>query len=214
MGDSDWFDPRIDPRPQDHRWPRAQWPPAPDAVLTGDAVELRPTHVDDTFDLFVALDDNAVWMHLPMEQPYKVEAMRELVEEAVATRFPWTVRSRVDGEVLGWTSFLDTSVHDARAEIGATQYGYRHWGGRTNPECKLLLLTHAFDDLAMGRVQLKTDVRNVRSQRAIARLGATYEGTLGRYQRRADGTVRDTVLFAVTAETWPQVREGLRARLS
>ncbi len=67
----------------------------------------------------------------------------------------------------------------------------------------------------MARVlQLKTDVRNVRSQKAIARLGASYEGTLRRYQRRADGTVRDTVLFSVLAEEWPTVRDRLLARLA
>ncbi len=82
-----------------------------------------------------------------------------------------------------------------------------------NPETKLLLLGHAFDVLGAGRVQLKTDVRNVRSQQAIARLGARYEGTLRRYQRRADGTVRDTVLFSILAEEWPAVRDALRARL-
>ena len=66
----------------------------------------------------------------------------------------------------------------------------------------------------MGRVQLKTDVRNVRSQRAIARLGAQYEGVLRRYQRRSDGSIRDTVLFSVTAEDWPEVKQRLEQRLS
>jgi len=84
---------------------------------------------------------------------------------------------------------------------------------RGQPDTALLLLGYAFDELGAGRVQLKTDVRNVRAQRAIARLGARYEGTLGRYQRRADGTVRDTVLFAVLAEDWPAVAAGLRAGL-
>jgi RimJ/RimL family protein N-acetyltransferase len=88
------------------------------------------------------------------------------------------------------------------------------WGTVVNPQTKLLLLGHAFDDLGAGRVQLKTDIRNVRSQQAIARLGATYEGVLRRYQRRADGTVRDTVLFSVIAEQWPSVRERLQARLA
>ena len=72
-----------------------------------------------------------------------------------------------------------------------------------NPESKLLLLGLRVRQLGMGRVQLKTDIRNHRSQQAIARLGATYEGVLRRYQRRADGTVRDTVLFSVVAEDWP-----------
>jgi RimJ/RimL family protein N-acetyltransferase len=78
----------------------------------------------------------------------------------------------------------------------------------------LLLLGHAFEVLGAERVQLKTDVRNVRSQQAIARLGAHYEGTLRRYQRRADGTVRDTVLFSVLVEEWPAVRKALQARLT
>ena len=65
----------------------------------------------------------------------------------------------------------------------------------------------------MGRVQLKTDIRNERSQRAIAGIGAQFEGVLRRYQRRADGTVRDTVMFSITAEEWPEVRAGLEARI-
>jgi len=65
----------------------------------------------------------------------------------------------------------------------------------------------------VGRVQLKTDIRNHRSQQAIARLGAQFEGVLRRYQRRGDGTVRDTVMFSITAEEWPAVRAGLKARI-
>ena len=113
------------------------------------------------------------------------------------------------GTVIGTSSYLDVSVIDARLEIGSTAYDRRVWGTAVNPEAKLLLLSHAFDVLGAGRVQLKTDVRNQRSQRAIARLGARYEATLRRYQRRSDDTVRDTVLFSILAEEWPAVRAGL-----
>ena len=74
-------------------------------------------------------------------------------------------------------------------------------------------MTWAFEH-GFGRVQLKTDIRNARSQQAIARLGAQYEGVLRRYQRRQDESVRDTVVFSVTAEDWPAVRDGLLARLA
>jgi RimJ/RimL family protein N-acetyltransferase len=74
-------------------------------------------------------------------------------------------------------------------------------------------MSHAFDELGMGRVQLKTDIRNLRSRGAIERLGVTHEGVLRRYQRRSDGTVRDTVMYAVVAEDWPSVRSGLLARI-
>ena len=72
----------------------------------------------------------------------------------------------------------------------------------------------AFESANMGRVQLKTDVRNARSQAAIARLGAQFEGVLRRYQRRGDDTVRDTVMFSVLADEWPEVKRRLRARVA
>ena len=102
----------------------------------------------------------------------------------------------------------------ARLEIGWTAYTPAVWAGTVNPDAKLTLLAYAFDELGAGRVQLKTDVRNQRSQRAIAGIGAQFEGLLRRYQRRSDGTIRDTVLFSILAEEWPTVRAGLRARIT
>jgi RimJ/RimL family protein N-acetyltransferase len=118
------------------------------------------------------------------------------------------------GAFVGTTSYLDVSTTDARLEIGSTAYAPAVWGSAVNPDAKLQLLALAFEVLGAGRVQLKTDVRNIRSQQAIARLGARYEGTLRRYQRRADGTVRDTAMFSVIAEEWPAVRASLELRLS
>jgi RimJ/RimL family protein N-acetyltransferase len=194
------------------------WPPA--AALRGTVVTLTPVAPDrDAADLFDALDHDAVWRHVP-GRPRDAEELAATLTGSVADgRWPWLVRlarplaGLPAGAVVGTSSYLDVSVAHARLEIGSTTYTPAVWGTAVNPEAKLLLLEHAFDALDAGRVQLKTDVRNVRSQQAIARLGARYEGTLRRYQRRADGTVRDTVLFSVLAEEWPAVRDGLRARL-
>jgi N-acetyltransferase len=82
-----------------------------------------------------------------------------------------------------------------------------------NPSCKLLLMAWAFEQAGFGRVQLKTDIRNLRSQGAIERLGARREGVLREYQRRQDGTMRDTVMYSVLAHEWPAVQQGLRDRL-
>ena len=123
----------------------------------------------------------------------------------------WVVERR--GVIVGTTSFLDVAVNDARLEIGSTMYVPSEWGTDLNPTCKYLLMSYAFGELGMGRVQLKTDIRNVRSRNAIERLGARFEGVLRRYQRRADGTMRDTVLYSVTAEDWPVVRDGLISRM-
>jgi RimJ/RimL family protein N-acetyltransferase len=106
------------------------------------------------------------------------------------------------------------SSADARLEIGATAYTRPVWSTKVNADTKLRLLSYAFDELGAGRVQFKTDVRNTRSQMAIARLGARYEGTLRRSMRRDDGTVRDSVLFSIIAEEWPGVRSCLLARVA
>ncbi len=169
-------------------------------------------------ELFTALDDSRVWTHLTVPRPDGADAMRELVATSIAAMHPWTVRLRVPlagldaGTVVGWSSYLEVSQRDARLEVGSTAYAPAVWGSVVNPETKLLLLGHAFDDLGFGRVQLKTDVRNTRSQDAIARLGAVREGLLRRYQRRRDGSVRDTVVFSITDAEWPRVREPVFRR--
>jgi RimJ/RimL family protein N-acetyltransferase len=215
------FSPVPDPRPDDAAWPAMTWPPEPGVLLRGEVVELSPVVPGrDAPELFAALDDDAVWRHVAGRPRDAADHARILEQALSAGRLPWAVRlvrplaGLPAGAVVGTSSYLDVSVADARLEIGWTTYAPAVWGGPVNPETKLLLLGHAFDVLGAGRVQLKTDVRNQRSQQAIARLGARYEGTLRRYQRRADGTVRDTVLFSVLAEEWPAVRDGLRRRLA
>jgi len=209
-----------DSRPADSAWPAMSWPPPADVRLAGEVVELWPCVPDrDAEPLFRALNHDDVWHHM-FDRPRDAgECASHLRNDMAAHRFPWIVRLRRPyagmpaGVVIGATSYLDVATGDARLEIGSTAYHPTMWATKVNPEAKLLLLTYAFDSLHAGRVQLKTDVRNVRSQQAIARLGARCEGTLRRFQRRSDGTVRDTVLFSIVAEDWPRVREGLVARL-
>jgi RimJ/RimL family protein N-acetyltransferase len=208
----------ADPRPDDVPWPEMTWPPAPDTVLSGSTVTLRPYAPDDAPELFRSLDDARVWENLGA-RPGSAEQLAERIATHERDRVSWVVRLLTTvgdlnpGSIVGITAFLDVSTYDARLEIGATSYTPAVWATCVNPETKLLLLAYAFEVLGVGRVQLKTDVRNTRSQQAIARLGATYEGTLRRYQRRADATIWDTVLFSLTAEDWPECRQRLKQRL-
>jgi N-acetyltransferase len=214
------FTARVDARPHDTAWPQFSWPPAKDIVLRGRCVELTLADPHrDAKELFTALDHDAVWQHVAGRPP-DVAGFTAILEQAVdAGRWPWVVRLITDqaalsaGAVVGTSSYLEISARDARLEIGFTAYTPAVWAGVVNPETKLLLLGYAFETLNAGRVQLKTDVRNARSQQAIARLGAQYEGILRRYQRRADDTVRDTVLFSLLADEWPASKAGLTARL-
>jgi RimJ/RimL family protein N-acetyltransferase len=136
------------------------------------------------------------------------------IEEALAApdRLPFVV-VKAD-EVIGTTSYGDIDVQVGGLEIGWTWYTPSVWATAVNPECKLLLLTHAFDELGAERVYLKTDRLNVRSQAAIRKLGGRYDGTLRHHRRRGDGTVRDSVYFSILAAEWPEVRRGLQERLA
>jgi RimJ/RimL family protein N-acetyltransferase len=117
------------------------------------------------------------------------------------------------GTVVGTSSLGDLDLTNERAHIGWTLWGHQWWGTQVNPEAKLLMLSHAFDDCHFNRVKLQTDLLNARSQAAIAKLGATREGVLRSHTRRTDGSFRDTVVFSILRREWPAVRAALEARL-
>lgn len=200
-----------DSRPNDTPWRDARWVPIDAVALQHGSVTVRAAVASDATGLLSALDHDECWHHV-VGRPAASESVVSVIEESTAAgRHMWVVER--DGAVVGTTSFLDVSVPDARLEIGSTMYAPSEWGTDLNPTCKYLLMSYAFGELGMGRVQLKTDVRNMRSRNAIERLGARCEGVLRRYQRRADGTVRDTVMYSVIAEDWPAVCDGLIARI-
>lgn len=205
------FEPRVDPRQNDIPWPQVQWPIDRSIVLTCGNISLHLASPRDALGLFEALDHDECWAHVKGRPESEDDIVQTILDAQKMGRWMWIVTK--DDVVVGTSSFLEVAPGDARLEIGWTSYTPSAWGTDVNPTAKLLLMTWAFD-AGFGRVQLKTDIRNSRSQQAISRLGATFEGVLRRYQRRADGTVRDTVVFSVLAEEWPDVRAGLLARLS
>lgn len=117
-----------------------------------------------------------------------------------------------DGNIAGRTGYLDIRAKHKTLEIGTVIFKEFH-GTKVNPESKYLLFKHAFETLGAVRVQIKTDARNLQSQRAIEKLGAVKEGVLRNYQIRADGYVRDTVMYSVIDKEWASVKERLEARL-
>jgi ribosomal-protein-alanine N-acetyltransferase len=119
-----------------------------------------------------------------------------------------------EGEPIGCTAYLEIRPPHRGLEIGRTWIAHAWQGTRVNPESKYLLLRHAFDTLGALRVQFKTDLNNVPSQRAIEKLGARREGVLRRYQVRTNGLPRDTVIYSVIAEEWPAVKGALEGRLA
>jgi N-acetyltransferase len=185
--------------------------------LVGTGVRLELLGDEAVDELYPLLSDPQVYAdgYVMHRRPVSVEDSRALVTSRflVAGRVVYAIRL-VDGRLVGTSSLLEIDLANESVHLGATLYGRRWWGTAVNPEAKLLLLAHCFDDCGFGRVKIQTDALNTHSQAAIAKLGARREGVLRRHLRREDGTFRDTVVYSILADEWPDVRAGLRARLA
>ena len=197
---------------------------APDGrPLVGRTVRLDPASQRDAAALFDALDDDRVWemgYGGAKPRPTSPDGWRQTMEQAAKDDRVMYIVRLIDpadlqgGRVVGTTSIGDIDVENEKAHIGWTAYAPDVWQTTVNPECKLLLLGHCFEDCGLGRVKIQTDIINVRSQAAIAKLGATREGVVRRDFKRGDGTWRDSVVFSVIIDDWPQVKAGLEARVT
>jgi len=192
---------------------------APDGrPLAGDVVRLDRLVAADIEPLYDAIAHEQVYASgfgggiagLPAD----AAEMAEQWIESSAKRTTYVVRLVADGTVVGTTSLGDVDLPNESVHLGWTGYAPSVWGTAVNPECKFLLLRHAFEDCGFGRVKIQTGTANTRSQAAIAKLGATREGVLRRHKRLADGSFRDTVVFSILADEWPEVRKRLEDRLS
>lgn len=180
-------------------------------TLSGRWVRLEPLAESHRDGLRAAADDPLIWTHMtadatgPGFDPWF---------DAALTRQAAAVRRLADAALVGSTSYLDPNPAHGRVEIGATWYRPDCWATAVNPECKLLLMAHAFETLGLNRVSYVTDLLNERSQAAIAKLGATREGVLRAHMISRGGRVRDSVLFSIISAEWPAVKERLLARLA
>ena len=192
---------------------------APDGrSLVGDVVRLDRMQEADIDELYAAIANEQVYAGGfgggPAAMPKSAEEMRAKWIPAAAKRFAYVVRTVADGTVVGTSSLADVDLVNERIHLGYTGYAPAVWGTAVNPAAKLLLLEHAFEVCGFGRVKIQTGSKNTRSQAAIAKLGATREGVLRRHMLMADGSFRDTVVFSILADEWPDVRKRLEARIN
>ncbi|MFF2053011.1 GNAT family N-acetyltransferase [Leifsonia sp. NPDC058194] len=193
--------------------------PDPTAVLEGATVRLRALTLDDLPDLFDAIGRPEVfaggWGGGPAAYRDTYEEWREFILTYLAweTGNVTAVTLRDGDRIVGTTTLGDFDLANGSTHIGWTAYAPEVWGTRVNAETKRLLLGTAFDH-GLERVKLQADVLNERSRNAILRLGAQFEGVLRHTQRRADGSWRDTAVYSILSDEWPDVRARLDERLS
>ncbi len=185
-----------------------------------DPIELRGRHATllplkhaHHVALAEASQDGALWelwyTTVPSPERMQAEIERRLALQAAGTMLPFTVLD-ANGVPVGMTTFMNIDATHRRVEIGSTWYAARAQRTALNTECKLMLLTHAFDTLGCIAVEFRTHRLNVQSRRAIERLGAQLDGILRAHQRQPDGTLRDTAVYSITASEWPTTRAHLR----
>ena len=149
---------------------------------------------------------------VPSPEGMAAEIERRLGLQAKDTMLPFTVLD-ADGRVAGMTTYMNVDGANRRVEIGSTWYAKRVQRSGLNTECKLMLLTHAFEALQCIAVEFRTHRLNTQSRRAIERLGAQLDGILRAHQISPNGSLRDTAVYSITAAEWPTVRAHLQFQL-
>lgn len=184
-------------------------------VLEGERIRLEPLSVDHAQGLYNRGRMAADWAFMPRSCFIDMADVRQWIEEALLdpTQMPFTIMEKAKGRVVGSTRFLHIRPEHRTVEIGWTWLGQEWQRTGVNTEAKLLLLSHAFDRMNCIRVEFKTDARNLRSQRALERIGATREGVLRNHMIVQGGHHRDSVYFSVIDEEWPAVKERLQRLL-
>ena len=186
-------------------------------TLEGRHVRIEPLAREHDAAIRVAAADGELWRlwYTSVPEPDKTP---EWMDAALDVRerlggMPFVVRETATGDVVGSTRYFNVDAANRRLEIGHTWYAKRVQRTAVNTECKLLLLTHAFEALGCIAVEFRTSFFNFRSREAIERLGAKQDGILRNHAILPDGTLRDTVVFSIIAPEWPAVKRHLAFRL-
>ena len=186
-------------------------------TLEGHGVLLEPMQAGHADALVAAAADGQLWDLWYTAIPSPDEANAYVATALAGLRdghmLPWVVREQRSGDVIGTTRYHDIVAAIDRVEIGYTFYSASWQRTHVNTACKLLLMSHAFETLGCRVVGLRTDRFNLRSQQAIARLGAKLDGILRHQGVRKDGSARDTVMYSVLVDEWPDVKRNLESRL-
>ena len=185
--------------------------------LRGVHARLEPLAQEHCDGLTEAVKDGELWKlwytFIPKAEDMLKEIDRRLGLQKAGSMLPFTVFD-ADGQIAGMTTYMNVDTPNRRVEIGSTWYARRVQRSAVNTQCKLLLLTHAFEKLDCIAVEFRTHFFNHQSRRGIERLGAKQDGILRNHQIAPNGTLRDTVVYSIIASEWPTVKAHLDYQLN
>ena len=183
-------------------------------VLEGKRVKLIPLVMGHAEELWESACNEDLWTHYTFRQIGSIEKFNEFLQGSLAEAesgkgFTFTIIDKASGKMKGGTSFLDIQPASRSLEIGRTWLAKELHGIGLNAECKYLLLRYCFEELKLIRVFFKTDSNNIRSQKAMEKIGAKFEGILRNHMIREDGTFRHSAYYSIIEGEWEEVREIL-----
>jgi N-acetyltransferase len=182
-------------------------------TLTGKYATLEPLSLAHHDDLVTAVRDGDLWTlwytSVPEPEAMKAEIEHRLDLQAKGSMLPFAICENATSSAVGMTTYMNVDASNRRVEIGSTWYRQRVQRTALNTECKLMLLTHAFESLNCIAVEFRTGFFNQASRRSIERLGAKLDGVLRCHQFYKNGTLRDTCVYSIIAPEWAAVKAHL-----
>lgn len=182
-------------------------------ILEGTHVELIPLEKEHFEELYAAAADKDLWTLIPTDGSDKAIFYKNyklaLSERDNGNQYPFVIRHKETQKLIGSTRFFEIYPSDKKLEIGWTWITKEFWGSSVNLECKLLLLTYCFEVLKTNRVQLKTKDDNLRSRKAIEKIGGVFEGILRKDKIQNDGTTRNAAYYSILDDEWNTAKQKI-----
>jgi len=187
-------------------------------ILKGQHATLEPLSSEHVDELKLAVADGELWKlwytFIPKPQDMSAEIERRLDLQKQGRWVPFSIRRNDSKTICGMTNYMNIDASNRRVEIGGTWHAKSVQRTSINTECKLMLLTHAFEQLKCISVEFRTSFMNQQSREAIARLGAKQDGILRNHMLNSDGSYRDTVAFSIIESEWPTIKSHLQHKLN
>jgi RimJ/RimL family protein N-acetyltransferase len=182
-------------------------------ILKGEKVDLIPLEKEHFEKLFEAASDKQLWELIPIDCSKKENFINAytfaLNEREKENQYPFVIIHKSTDEIIGSTRFFEIYPKDKKLEIGWTWIIKKYWGTEVNFECKLLLLTHCFEVLQTRRVQIKTDQNNLRSRKAIEKIGGQFEGILRKDKIKENGESRSAAYYSIIDDEWETAKQKI-----
>ena len=190
----------------------------PHVSLIGTHVRLEPLNLAHAEGLLPHALEPEIWLYIPYGNINTLEKLQNMIsgllrKQETGSDLCYTVFHQASNQPIGMTRYISVDRSNYGVEIGGTWYGKDYRRSAVNTEAKYLLLRQAFEVFACQRVQIQSDVRNERSQRAIERLGAVREGIMRKNKRMPDGHQRNSIMYSIIDDEWPAIKTKLEGWL-